>query len=617
MSSLAELSTGLARKLLALPPRRCKIQQESEWIAMEDGVRLATRRLSPLHGQRVPTVLIRTAYGTRQRLSRDMLLGQLIAEAGYHAVVQDVRGRWDSEGSFTPFANEARDGAATLAWITQQPWCGEGIGLVGSSYSGHAVWAALSAAPVNVNAAVVVMGSADLYPAFHPGGAFSLATALDWATRVGDRETTPRAHIDLERGLRHRQVGEADRVALRRIDWYRDWVDHPRRDAYWEELAAGLPDQAPPSLLIAGWYDCFLDAQLRDYQRLVERAGEQRGVIPRLVVGPWSHGRAAHPRWRGLGRGFLGVSLREILAFLDLHLAGPSTHGEPAPSPALQSVSSPALQSVSSPVLYFMGGGAAKSPSRSSAADWRSAPVWPPPKARGRSLFLRGARVAAERHDGGLSWEPPAVQEEPDSFEADFEDPLPSVGGAFFSSRNRGRGSGAVDQRVLDGRSDLLRYTGEALGSALEIAGSAKLVLHATSDAKNTDFVAKLVDLAPDGSALNLCEGIIRCPWRDAGEGASDTARPGLDTPRALEIDLWACAWRFERGHRIRLEVASASFPRFDRNPGGGDEASETGPASPSATRHTLYHDRERPSHLILPVMGGSHEAQNAKGPPG
>ncbi|MBW2272877.1 MAG: CocE/NonD family hydrolase [Deltaproteobacteria bacterium] len=587
---------------------------------MEDGVRLATRVFSPLHGNDAPTVLIRTPHGSGGELSRDMLLGRLIAEAGYHAVVQDVRGRWDSEGSFVPFANEARDGAETLAWILQQPWGSGGIGLVGSSYGGHAAWAALSAAPDRVQALVVVMGAADLYPAFHPGGAFSLATALDWATRVGDRVTTPRGHIDLDRGLRHRPIRESDRVALRRIDWFRDWIDHPQRDAYWEGLAARLPDRPPPSLLIAGWYDFFLGPQLHDHAELLERTRGAGPRAPRLVIGPWSHGHAAHPRWRSLKRGFLGVSLRETLSFLDHHLAG-------APADAESASGAEALPGM--PVRFFMGGG----------DEWRSSSAWPPPETRSCALYLRaggeeggsGGREELHGPTGALSWDPPAADEAPTRFESDGEDPVPSVGGAFFSSRLWGRGDGAAEQSPLDGRSDLVRFTGEGLEEELEIAGRVKLVLHALDDAGNTedaDFTAKLVDLAPDGSALNLCEGILRCrqpadlvdatkdATDDAREDAKDAGQPTRNADKALEIDLWACAWRFRRGHRIRLEVASASFPRFARGPAAGDSVSGDAAQSPRPTRQTLFHDPDRPSHLVLPVVGGLPVAGTARDAP-
>jgi putative CocE/NonD family hydrolase len=301
-------------------------------------------------------------------------------------------------------------------------------------------------------------------------------------------------------------------------------------------------------------------------------------------------------------RGFLGASLREALGFLDLHLADPEADTGTQPQ--------------SRSVRFFMGG----------RDEWRSAPAWPPPKALRCPLYLRdaaGPREGGLEPGGKLCWEPPTADETPARFESDPERPVPSVGGAFFTSRLWSRGDGAAEQRPLDGRSDLVRFTGEALEAEFEIAGSVRLVLHAHSDAEVADFTAKLVDLAPDGRALNLCEGILRQRRHADGSDSTGAEQAGRRGAQALEIDLWACAWRFARGHRIRLEVASASFPRFDRGAAGRDAPAGSEAQSPQSTRQTLFHDGDRPSHLLLPVIGAppvpdaSRPAPHAKGPPG
>ncbi len=520
---------------------------------------------------------MRTPYGMMQWPRPLLTLGRLICENGYHVVLQDVRGRYESEGRFTPHANEGRDGKATLDWLAEQSWCDGRIALVGSSYPGYAAWAALAEAPERVSALVVALGARDPYASFYPGGAFSLATALEWGIGLGERERVSPGEIDLERALAYRPLREADRVALRRVDAYRHWLDHPRRDGFWEALCSTLPEHPPPCLLLAGWYDIFLAAQLSDYLALDDDARARGSIAPRLVIGPWAHGRVAHPSWRGRGTNPLGVALRETLRFLDRQLGDTPDRDGPERGEEVDTVR-----------FYVLG-----------AARWRNESRWPAPGVHPRSLHFRsGGAANGLRGDGSLSWDAPEEQEPADHYRYEPGDPVPSLAGRVL-----GRAGGATDQRPVESRLDVLCYTSAKLQEKIEIAGPVTVSLYASSSAEDADFTAKLVDVALDGTALNLCEGIARSRWsgRTAAEKEPHWLRPGEATH--IEIDLGATACVFDRGHRIRVEISSSNFPHFDRNPSNRNDPATTQPEEQDGAEQIVYHDAAHPSQVVLPVL--------------
>lgn len=548
-------AAGLLRWALDLPPRRHRsISADTQWVAMADGVRLATTVWRPTGVERAPAVLLRTPYGSRRLATPMFLLARIFAEAGHAAVVQDVRGRYASEGEFTPFVNEAADGASCVRWAAEQSWCNGSVGLVGFSYLAYAAWAAQAACPEPVKAVAVGIGASNLHDTFYPGGAFSLETALRWAAGVGERENLPERRVDFERAVRHRPIRQADRVAIRQRDFYRDWLDHPRLDAYWQ---AFRPDvrRAPATLLVAGWWDFFLGPQLADHAALA--ASADAGAT-RLVLGPWSHGRYVRRTWSPRTRWFGRAAVLEMLRFLDRELLG--------------------IDDGAAPALRMLPVSCAGPEER-----WLDADAWPPPDVRAQRLHLRaGAR---------LDPEPPGA-EDPTRFTYDPEDPAPSCGGALIGP------GGPMDQRGVEARADVLTFTEPAAhGRARLIAGPARCILHAASSAPDTDFTAKLVDVAPDGTAINLAEGIVRCRWRDGGDEPS-WLEP--DVPVRLEIDLWAVGARVSAGHRLRVEISSSSFPRYDRNPNTRDDPATAEKSTPA--RQTIFHDAERPSNVEIHV---------------
>jgi len=569
----------ILRHLLRLPPRRFASEAATEWIPLSDGVRLATTVIRPLRDEAAPApvVLIRTPLSTQRASDSSRFFARVVAESGHTVVLQQCRGRYASEGRFSPFANEARDGAETLDWIASQEWGREPLGLLGLGYSGFAAWAAASLRPERVGALVVGFQPRDPYASFFSGGAFQLEWALRFGIGLGDREVVPGRRIDLERAVRHRPVCAADRVALRASDAYRAWASHPERDAFWQKLCPAVPQPAPPALLIAGWDDAALTAQLADHAALRNATQAAGSILPQLLLGPWSGGR---PRAGGLrasrplGR---GVVIGAVVDFLNRRLRGASVR--------------------SAPVRVFV----------EAANRWRDCADWPPPGAEECRLHLRGeGRANALVGDGALSPEAPPAHESPDHFVYDPEDPVPTA--SRFRAGNR-----VDDQRFLEARADVLCYTTEPLPSDLDVIGPVRLILYADTNAPSTDFTAKLVDVAPDGSARGRCEGILRVRPASAGDGSEDLER---DTTRKLEIELGAAGYRFRRGHRVRLEVSSSSFPRFDRNPNSRSNPETADPESFAAARQTVRHDAEHPSRLLMSVLR-DRVAQNDEGPAG
>jgi len=513
-------------------------------VELADGVRLATQLVLPQDGARAwPVVLMRTTEPAHAPGDAAGTVGRLVAESGYAVVLQECRGRHASEGKFAPFVHEAVDGGEAIAWIARQPWFDGRLALLGWGYSGFAAWAALSRSPRRVDALVAAFAARDPFTFLRPGGALALEMALRWGVGIGDREPSGARRLDLDHGLGHRPLREADRVTLHRVDWFREWIDHPLRDAYWEERIPAIPEAPPPSLLVTGWRHPTLAAQLEDHAALREHALRLGAPEPELVIGPWPGGQPPRREVRRTRSRAGAESLRAALDFFARRL-----RGEPAER---------------APVRVFVRG----------AAAWREAPAWPLPEAEPTAFHLRGGgRANGRTGDGALAREAPAGEEPADSYGYDPRDPV------------------LADDDAAECRDDVLCYTTERIPEPWTLGGPVRVVLFAASSAAVTDFTATLVALAADGTPQTLCDGVLR------SRGA-----PGQT--RRIELDLGAACARLETGQRLRLAVSSSAFPRWDRpshtdvEPGVAVEG-EVAPA-----RQTVFHDRERPSHLQLPLL--------------
>ena len=535
-----------------------QVKREQVVIPMRDGVKLAAEVARPEAEGRYPTVLVRTPYG---RTGPPAALASPLAAAaqrGYAVVLQDTRGRFSSEGIFHPFLYEKDDGEDTLNWIAAQPWSNGKVGMYGPSYLGIVQWqAARSADPHLVALAPLIAGS-DAYrdQTYHRGGAFRLQLVLSWSAgmeRPKDRAIPPWPEV-----FRHLPLSTSDDFAIGKpIRFYQADLEHPTFDQYWKQQSVML-DYAKiqtPAFVIGGWFDPFIEGDLENFVALSKR------VPQKLVIGPWVHGArqktgdVEFPEAAKLDT----VSLQ--LRWLEYWLKGEKNG----------ILDEPPLR------IFVMG-----------KNEWRAEQEWPLARARNTKFYL---------HAGGkLSLEPPA-QEVPDRYTYDPADPAPTRGGGTCCGASI-TPWGMMDQREVEKRPDVLSYTTEPLEQDTEVTGPVSVALFASSSAEDTDFTAKLVDVHPDGAAYNLSDGILRARYRGSLE-KPDPLKPGkiyqFNVPAGVTSNV------FLKGHRIRLEISSSNFPRFDRNLNtGGDQATGTRWIK---ARQAIYHEHGRTSYLILPLV--------------
>jgi putative CocE/NonD family hydrolase len=567
-------------------------------VAMRDGVVLATDLYRPAGGGPFPALLMRLPYGkdSQAAVAASGLDILRMVQAGYALVVQDCRGRFASGGVFSPFAQEAADGADTLAWAAEQPWSNGSAGMLGGSYLGAAQWLAAAEQPPALRAIAPAITASEYHDHWvYQGGAlqhgftllWSLSLAFDTAQRlVASGQASPavlgqlmQSLGDFEGRARRTPLTDAPDLAVA-APYYAEWLAHPDRDGYWDEIAASRRFEriSTPALHVGGWFDIFLGGTLASYRAMRERGAAPARDQQRLIVGPWSHGNTSgifHERDFGLQASADAADLTGAhLRWFERWLKGGAEPPEPPVS------------------LFVMG-----------ADAWRAADDWPLPEAVLHSYYLHsGGRANTAAGDGQLSTARPN-QQPPDSYRYDPRDPLPTLGGAtFLPGAVIALNAGPRDQRPLEARPDLLVYTTPPLERDLLVIGPIEAVLFVSSSAPDTDFTARLLDVAPGGAALLLTDGILRARYR------SSAAQPELMVPGAiyeLRIVLGATANLFRAGHSIRLEVSSSNFPRFDRNGNtGGVVAEEREEAFVMATNQ-VYHDAEHPSRLILPIVAG------------
>ncbi len=556
-------------------------------IPMRDGTLLHADIFRPDTEEKVPVILSRTPYekgGTRN--AENMLNPLRAAEAGFAVVFQDVRGRWRAEGDFYPFVDEANDGYDSVEWLAAQPWSSGAVGMAGSSYVGATQWLAALAQPPHLKAIAPRVTTSNYYEGWtYQGGAFQLGFALSWAMsalspdmarRTLGSETSLRLSQNHDEMAPHFDYLPLKNQALLResqsAGYYFDWLDHPTYDAFWKAIAVkeAYEQVTVPALNLGGWYDIFLGGTLENFMRMQREGGSAEARQgQRLIIGPWSH--HIFTGWfPELNYGVLsGTEVIDVTAlqlrYFDYTLNGRANGWADEP-----------------PIRLFVMG----------ANEWRDEQEWPLARTEYTPWYLRR----------GTNLSPVApADESPDMYRYDPADPTPTIGGGTILPGGLiGLNGGPRDQRLAEARPDMLVYTSEVLEQPLEVTGPLKVVLYAATSAPDTDFVAKLTDVYPDGRSIILNEGIIRARYRQG----TDQARP--ITPGEVyeyTIDLVATSNVFLPGHRIRLDIGSASFPRFDRNLNSGQPLGEDTLADAQIAQQTIYHDRLRPSHIVLPII--------------
>jgi putative CocE/NonD family hydrolase len=571
----------------ALLPEQDGIRLERDVpIPMRDGVRLAADLYFPREPGPHPVLLERTPYGKHSSVMVRIDAPRNLARSGYVVAVQDVRGRYASEGAWYPFADDlaggTRDAYDTIEWLAAQSFCTGKVGVFGGSYCGFNQYTIAREMPPHLAATFPRQGPQCLHTEWvYRGGALEFAFIVPRYGRHMSVETLRNRQVQFARRFREPQLDLENRWPLPDhylfsdpFQWVRDYVSRQEDEPYWRQwdVAPHWANFDRPSYHVASWFDIFLGGTLRNFRGMPRRGHK-------LIIGPWIHGAfmAQAPQGRITGEMDCGEIAQwdytgTMSRWFDCWLKGANDgiRDEPA-------------------ARYFVMG----------SNEWKQADDWPPPGIEYRRLFLHAGPA-------GLSWEP-AEGDHHASFLHDPDDPVPSCGGNTLFNLSPLESSGAEawedlnaqagsrDQRPIEPR--CLTFTSATLDHDLEITGPVEAVIYLSSTAVDTDIVVRLCDVYPDGRSMLLCDGIQRARYRES-PFRSALLEPGRIYE--IRVDLWATGNRFRAGHRIRVVLNSSCFPRFDVNPGTGKSALESTARVKAENR--VYLDRRRPSHILLPV---------------
>ncbi len=548
-------------------------------VPMRDGVKLSANVFLPDAKGRFPVVFQRMPYGAS---GRDP--GEFYAQRGYALVIQDCRGRHDSEGEFYPFRDDTPDGLDSLDWICAQPWSNGRVGMFGPSYLGGVQWAVAGERHPALQAIVPNVIPCDFWKSgYWRNGAFSLAlnalwTCLEITSRTSDLGLIP--SYDLNKFFRHLPLRTLDSYAGRPCEFWQDFLEHSQYDDYWKRMSVirdRFDQVAVPAYIMCGWYDYYPGESFDAFNGMRSQARGRAREQSRIIMGPWSHLISLSSR---LGEVDFGAHSHLAINALALRWF----------DCLLKDMDTGILSEP--PVTIFVMG----------INEWRHENEWPLARTCFTDFYLH-SRGAANRdlHDGLLSVVPPK-DELPDQYIYNPDKPVPTLGGnhsicwgdAFHIIQ-----PGPFDQRAVEQRPDVLTYTTPPMEADTEVTGPIVLHLYAATDAPDTDWTAKLVDVYPDGRAINLTEGNLRARFRKSIYEPPELLEPGK--VYWYRIDIQPTSNVFRKGHRMRLEISSSNFPLWDRNPNTGHKQGLDDELR--IARQTVFHNSEYPSRIVLPVI--------------
>ena len=546
---------------------------------MRDGVKLRADIYRPKADGKYPVLLVRTPYDKQSSSG----FGHRAAARGYVVIAQDVRGRFESEGEWYTFKSEAQDGYDTVEWAAGLPYSNGKVGMFGGSYVGATQFLAALEKPPHLAGICPDVTASNYHDGWtYQGGAFEQWFNESWASGLAENTMRRRAEhkYDALGGTKVLPLisypvlepPSGDGIA----PYFKDWLAHPNFDEYWKQLS--IEDHYAqiqvPVYNMGAWYDIFLGGTLKNYARLKSEAGtEAARKGQRLLV--YAGGHAGGWDSRKVGAVDFGEKLpidadAMMLRWYDWLLKGEANGVEQE-----------------KPVKIFVMG----------KNEWREEDDWPLTRAKSTKYYLHSAGAANGLASTGTLSTVRPVEEKADQYIYDPGDAAPTIGGPLCCGALP-TGIGPQDQRPVEARGDVLVYTTPAFMKDTEVTGPVSLDLYVSSSAVDTDFTGMLVDVWPNGFAQNLTSGILRLRYRNSQE-KPELANPG--ETYHITVDLWATSNVFLAGHKLRLEVSSSNFPRFDRNLNTGEEHAR-------ATRmvkatNVIYHDKGHPSALIAPVI--------------
>ena len=553
-------------------------------VPMRDGVVLAADVYRPADDEPAPTLITRTPYGkgfAHYISSGNFPLPLKLAEEGYAVVVNDIRGRWDSGGEFVPYVHDGPDGYDTVEWAAGQPWSNGRTGVFGCSYLGLTTLLAAREAPPSLKCAIAMVAPANPFLEMSNGArlVWLLAQAVSNLERPdhGVPESSQRALFEAlaQESYRRpwRPLETAPGISAPQVaPYFQEMIRHDSFDAYWE---AASPDSdygaySVPILHMGGWWDGFNIGTVRNFRGISAATDHPQ----HLWMGPWGHqeyeriygeydfgGSAAI----GVPRRGGGGIMRAYLDFLDLHLRGGS--------------STPAR------VTYFLMG----------ANEWRQTESWPPPGSSVQPFYLHSqGRANTSGGDGRLDRDPPSADEEADRYIFDPENPVSTQDGPRISLEL----PGPQDHQWLEQRPDVLCYTTAEFERPFCVAGTISLELWAITDAPDTDWTAKLLDVFPDGRSVRLRWGHLSARFRESIR----TPKPVISgEPTRYTLELGSIAYRIPVGHRLRLEISSSDWPAHPPNPNTGEPQATA--AATKIAHQQILHTVSQPSTLRLPIL--------------
>jgi predicted acyl esterase len=517
----------------------CAENKQTVHVAMRDGVKLATDVYLPEGSGPFPVLLSRTPYG---RVNHGGGAAGLV-RAGVVCVVQDMRGRFDSEGENIPFIGcgwgEHQDGMDTLAWLRKQPWCNGKIGTIGGSAGGITQNLLAGAATNGVTAQYISVAAASLYhDIVYTGGALRKADVENWTTQ---NKFDPKALLLMR--------------------------EHPSYDDYWRQFDTALKFSVmtAPAVHVGGWFDMFAQGTIDEFVGRQHHGGPGARGRQKLVMGPWEHGvgkenvgdlvfpNSRPPKGFDSGRWF------------EFFLLGRENGVLKQPAVA----------------YYVMGD---TSTTGAPGNTWRFANDWPVPATDTRFYFQR---------DGKLSTTKPATESGSVTYTFDPADPCPTIGGGNLTIPR-----GPRNQNPIESRSDVVLFTTEPLTEPIEVTGRVKANIFVESSAADTDLSVRLCDVYPDGKSYMMAEGMLRLRHRNSFEKPEPLTRGKVEQ---VTVDCWSTSIIFNKGHRIRVTVTSSNYPRFDLNPGTGKAWTDDGGRVRQTNR--IFCDAIRPSCVILPRL--------------
>src|SRR6266487_2568977 len=570
---------------------------------MRDGTTLRANVYRPTGDDQWPVLLTRLPYGKDFPLGSSVMDPAQVARRGYIVIVQDTRRRFTSEGEWVPFINGALDGVDTIEWAAQLPYSNGTFVLYGFSYFGFTQWSSAVYQPSALKAIAPAQTWNDPFNGvLFRGGALELGSSGNWQLMMGLDILIRRHRGDPQALGRSIYLLAKEMDALGKLGYWslplREFGPLKRHDiapSFFENFAHPMDREHPitqplfitgkhenvtvPALNIGGWYDIFLQDTIDNYKFLREQGSTQEARQSNLLIGPWAHGVFTNPI------GEMNFGFGSSAAYIDLQVDLTSLQVRWFDH-WLKGIDTGMLREA--PIKLFVMG----------ANVWRDEQEWPLARAVDTRYYLHsGGQANSLRGNGLLSTESPG-SESPDQYDYDPAHPVITRGGALLMTPEFR--PGPFDQRETESREDVLVYTTPVLEQDVEVTGPIAVHLWASSSAPDTDFVARLVDVYPNGYAQNLTDGIIRTRYRNFSKGEAPTLiEPGK--AYEYEIDLWATSNVFKAGHAIRLDITSSNFPRWDRNPNTGHDI---GADDELAVAHqTILHDSEHPSYIVLPVV--------------